>query len=339
VSLPKGVHKITARAREFYYFQAGRGTKLAGPRIRLPDDPRSPEFWAALRKAQGLKDVSNLHLVAGAIDGYLASVTVAPDTLDHYRRSLQIAKDAWGPLPIADLRPAHVAEIMKGLAHTPAKANQFLTLMKQLSGWASTQPGDLISQSFVEGVKTYKTNGGHKPWTAEQLAAADKLLTGTVRQGYLLYRYTGQRGSDVVKLGPTLVDEGGFNLKQQKTKRDVWCPILPELAAEMNTWPRRAGPYLLQENGRPYTRKRYWEHFDEARENIPELADVTLHGLRCSAVIHLRRAGLAVPQISDIVGMSLATVQRYCRFADRKESGKAALEILAERRTSKQRKL
>jgi hypothetical protein len=133
--------------------------------------------------------VSNLHTITGAIDGYLASVTVATDTLYHYRRALQVAKDAWGPLPIAGLRPAHVATAMKGLAGTPAKANQFLALMKQLSGWASTQ--DLITQSLVEGVKTFKTNGGHKPWTVEQLAAADTHLTGAVRKGYLLYRYTG----------------------------------------------------------------------------------------------------------------------------------------------------
>lgn len=50
---------------------------------------------------------------------------------------------------------------------------------------------------------------------------------------------------------------------------------------------------------------------------------------------NLRRSGLSAPQIGDIVGMSLATVQRYCRFADRKESGKAALVMLAERRKKK----
>ena len=107
----------------------------------------------------------------------------------------------------------------------------------------------------------------------------------------------------------------------------------------METWPRLPGPYVVQDNGKPYSRNSFWNLFDKVRENIPELADVTLHGLRCTAVINLRRAGLSVPQIGDIVGMSLATVQRYCRFADRKESGKAALVILSERRTAKERKL
>ena len=69
----------------------------------------------------------------------------------------------------------------------------------------------------------------------------------------------------------------------------------------------------------------FWLHFDKARADIPELADVTLHGLRCTAVIRLRRAGLETGQIGDITGMSLQTIAKYCRFADRKTSGKAAL--------------
>jgi integrase len=141
----------------------------------------------------------------------------------------------------------------------------------------------------------------------------------------MLYLYTGQRGSDAVRIGFTDIDDDGFNLRQEKTGREVWCPIVPELAAEISTWERRPGPFLLQASGKRYTRKLFWEHFDKARVNIPELADVTLHGLRATATIRLRRAGLSVPQIGDITGMSLKTIERYCRFADRKASGQAAL--------------
>jgi hypothetical protein len=56
-------------------------------------------------------------------------------------------------------------------------------------------------------------------------------------------------------------------------------------------------------------------------------------------VINLRRASLEIAQIGDIVGMSLATIQRYCRFADAKKSGQAALIRLEELRTAKERKL
>ena len=51
--------------------------------------------------------------------------------------------------------------------------------------------------------------------------------------------------SDVVRLGFTDIDEGGFALPQKKTGVRPWCPIFPELEAEMATWERRPGPFLL----------------------------------------------------------------------------------------------
>jgi integrase len=188
---------------------------------------------------------------------------------------------------------------------------------------------DHIDASLTEGVKPYAKDEGHKPWTPEQIVVAMASLTGVIRKGVVLYMFTGMRGGDAVRLGWTHVDDGGFDLKTQKRKRDVWCPIVPELAAEMAKWERRPGPFLLQEggraNGKPYTRKLFSTHFAAARDAVPALAGVTLHGLRATAVIRLRRAGLSTGQIGDIVGMSLAMIERYCRFADRKSGGQAAL--------------
>src|SRR5260370_36439135 len=150
----------------------------------------------------------------------------------------------------------------------------------------------------------------------------------------MLCLYTGQRGSDVVRIGFTDIDEGGFSVCQRKTKREVWCPIVPELAAEIATWEKRPGPFLHQTNGKPYTRKLFWEHFDLARADIPELAGVTLHGLRCNAAIRLRRAGLSVGALRDLAWMRLATLARYCRFAGRYSSGHAAV-VRHSRQTTK----
>jgi DNA-directed RNA polymerase specialized sigma24 family protein len=107
----------------------------------------------------------------------------------------------------------------------------------------------------------------------------------------------------------------------------------------MSSWPKTPGPFLRQPNGDVYKRKSFWRHFDEAIEGIPELKGVTLHGLRCTAVIRLRQEGLSTGQIGDIVGMSLSTIARYCRYADRKSGGKAALIKMAYHRTTKERKL
>ena len=346
VELPRGAYPVNSRGKTYYYFQAGRGTSAQGPRIPLPRDPRTPEFWAALREAQGKSSVSTVDTVNLVIDEYLAlaakrvaatgEATLSPSTFDHYQRSLGIAKRAWGNLPIEGVRPSHVKKLMEMMANTPAKANHFLASMKVFSGWAIVS--EYITQGLTEGVKAYKTTGGHRPWTDAQIAITLSKFSGTLRKGFVLYLYAGQRGQDVVKLGPTYVDDGGFNLGQTKTGVEIWCPIVSELAAEMATWEHRPGPFLLQSNGRPYSRKLFWEHFTDAIENIPELSGVTLHGLRCTAAIRLKEAGLSVPQISDIMGMSMQTISRYVRHAERKSGGKAALLKLEEHRASKEKR-
>lgn len=339
MGLPPGVHKVISRGREYFYFQAGRGGPAPGERIRLPSDPHAPEFWQAIRQAQGVSGVEPRHTVNALIDAYETwdgFALLAEGTQYRYKRMLKIAREAWGSLPSDGLRPVHVQAVMDGFAGKPGKANEFLGTMRALSQWARQR--DKIPGTLTEGVKPYKLRTGHKPWTPEQLGAIGK-LPDMIRRGVLLYNYTGQRGSDVVRLGWTDVDDGGFALRQKKTKVDVWCPIVPELAAEMATWEKRLGPFLRQQNGQAYTRKLFWLHFTQAIKEIPELKGVTLHGLRCTAVVRLRRQGLSTGQIGDITGMSLQTIERYCRFADKKANGKAALISLAEQaknRTVKQ---
>lgn len=329
VPLPKNVQAVTARGRVYFYYQEGRGTKTEGERIPLPRDPQSPEFWAAVRKAQGQSAAMVEQSFDAAVDAYLTGARfngLAPGTREMYLRELNVARAAWGSLPAHGLKPKHIQGMVDEFAAQPGKANNFLGTMRAFSQWAFKN--DYLSCSITEGVEGAKAGGGHKPWSDAQIIAAHEKLTGMVKRGVMLMLYTGQRGSDVVRLGPTFVDEGGFALGQRKTGVQVWCPIVPELEAEMQTWERRPGPYLLQADGRPYTRKRMSKHFREMADEIPELKDATLHGLRATAVVRLRREGMTNPQIEDIVGMSAAMVARYSRFADLKVSGKLALHKL-----------
>jgi integrase len=216
---------------------------------------------------------------------------------------------------------------MDGFAATPGKANNVLDALRAMCRWAMG-PRELLSRDPTLGVAHFEDGEGHKPWTPEQLRTADEKLTGMLRRAYVLARYTGQRISDVVRLGFTDIDEGGFALRQKKTGVQPWCPIFPQLEAEMVNWEKRPGPFLLQENGKPFTTNQLWKVFDKAREDHPELRDSVWHGLRANAVIHLRQSGYSIAQISDMVGMSPPMVERYCRHADRKAGGQAVLLAL-----------
>ncbi|WP_138470845.1 integrase [Poseidonocella sp. HB161398] len=344
VSLPPHVHKVTSGGREYFYYQEGRGTPHAGERIRLPNDPQTPEFWHAVRQAQGTFGPTPTGTIGALIDAYeVAWPTLqrklSEGTQDQYRRYLRPIRAAWENLPASEIRPKHVDALIRKIGmETPGAANNTLDAFKAMCAWANG-PVELMIHDPTKGVHRFAKGEGHPPWTPEQLAFAEENFTGVLRRWYFLSRYTGQRISDAVRLGPNDEDDGGFSLPQKKTGVRPWCPIFPELEAEMATWERRPGPYLLQEEGKskgkPFGPNQMWKVFNKERKKHPILEGAVPHGLRANAVIRLRFAGYTAEQISDMVGMSVEMVEHYCRYADRKASGQEVLREFRERQEAK----
>lgn len=340
VSLPRHVHCVRSRGREYFYYQEGRGTPQVGERIRLPNDPQTPEFWNAVRQAQGVTGPTPTDTVGALIDAYICAWPtlqrkLSKGTQNQYQRYLKPARKAWGDLPARSLRPKHVDALVRKIgAETPGAANNVLDALKAMCRWANG-PVELLAHDPTQGVHRFEKGRGHEPWAEEQLVFGEKTFTGALRRFYFLSRYTGQRISDIVRLGPNHIDDGGFSLPQKKTGVRPWCPIFPELEAEMATWDRRAGPYLLQDDGKsagkPFSTNQMWKVFDRERSKHPILAGAVPHGLRANAVIRLRSAGYTALQISDMVGMSVEMVEHYSRHADRKASGQAILRAFRER--------
>lgn len=335
VKLPKGVHRIVSRGREYFYFQEGRNTASPGPRTKLPSDPQSPEFWQAIWLLNGVRTEPLVLTMNIVFDKYVQWLRVRTDvtaeTKRKYERSLDIARRGIGHMFPDTMRPADTRQLLDQFLDLPGTANNLLGALRAMSAWG-VERGH-FAHSFTESVKPFRSQGGHRPWTAAQCLAAERGLTGMVRRAYFLARYTGLRGSDVVLLHPGMVDEGGFRVMPQKTRRhklEVWCPIDDRLAAEMATWGRELGPYLKQAWGKVYGRKLLTKQFADAAAKIPELAGVTFHGLRSARVVELARKGATLTQIQDQVGMSAHMVERYRRFSDKKADGQAA--VIAMRR-------
>ena len=339
IELPRGVHQVKSRGRLYFYHQTGRGTAQAGPRVRLPDDPRTPEFWAAINKLEGVPERTDT--IGALIDAYIAAwpglrKKLAPSTQDYYRRYLAFVKKVWGNLPAADLTPADVeALVVKIGTEKPGRANNILYALRSMCSWARGPVGHLMTDP-THGVKTYTSNEGHKPWTPEQLAFAEQNFTGVLRHAFFLARYTGQRASDIVRLGWGDVDGDTLTLQQKKTGVTPVCPILPELAAEMATWGRRDGPFLLQDGGKsagkPISANQLWKVFDAARGRHDELSGAVWHGLRANAVISLRQLGFTGALISDAIGLSVEMVERYSRHQDRKAGAQTILRNYRDRK-------
>lgn len=281
VPLPRHVHRVKSRGRDYFYYQEGRGTPHVGARVRLPDDPQSPEFWSALRQAQGAFGSTPTDTFGALADAFELSWDtrqrkISAGTRKQYRRYLKPARKAWGDLPAGELRPRHVdGLIQKIVSDRPGAANNVLDALKALVVWANG-PVELLSHDPTRGVRRFPKGAGHRPW----------------------------------------------------------CPIFPELQAEMETWERRPGPYLLQEEGRnkgkPVSTNQMWKAFNLERARFPVLEGAVPHGLRANAVISLRAAGYTALQISDMIGMSVEMVEHYCVYADRKASGQKVLADVKE---------
>jgi hypothetical protein len=155
--------------------------------LAVPNPARrraSPQFWTALRQAQSLDDGAVPTDTVGAlIDAFEADWPklrrkIAESTQYQYRRQLRRARKMWGSLLAKGLRPAHVQRAMQELAGKPGAANGFLAAMQALSKWGRAK--DLLDYPLTDGVEAYRIEGGHRPWSDEQIACADQHLTGMI---------------------------------------------------------------------------------------------------------------------------------------------------------------
>jgi integrase len=277
---------------------------------------------------------------ASVIRAFLASPKfqgLAPATQTNYRHLLKLAEepDGLGAVPVEEMRPALVQAFLDGLAHIPATQQCAQTALKSLERWAVVR--DLLPRSITLGTEAPGSNGGHTPWTDEQVAFAEKSVSRHLSCVITLAANTGQRGSDLVKMRWTDLEEvegrPGINVRQMKTGLEIWVPFTAPLMAAIATWKRQPGFILLKKDGFPWNRHELSNQWLRARDTQAILAPLkeaglVLHGLRGTAVVRLRRAGATTSQICDMVGMSPMMVKRYSRFSDQRENALAAVHIL-----------
>jgi integrase len=203
---------------------------------------------------------------------------------------------------------------------------------------------DLLPKSITLGVQTGHSTGGHTPWTDAQVLAAERSARSDISKAITLGANTGQRVSDLVRMGPTDIEifkgARGINVTQQKTGRQIWIPITDALAVVMESWERRPGPFLLKRDGRPWKSHDLTCVWDLEKRRNELLAEhrrlgLVLHGLRGHACVRLSRQGLTDHQVGDVVGMSAAMVGRYTRLSAQKENALAAVLSLSRHKSLK----
>ena len=197
---------------------------------------------------------------------------------------------------------------------------------------------DLLPFPITTGTEAPGSTGGDEPWTDEQVALAEKPRRPHLARVITLASNTGQRGSDLVKMRWSDIEEYegrmGINVIQKKTGLVIWVPIhagarcgrsRPGSAVRPSSCSRRMG---YRSRGQQLSDQ--WLRERDTRPALAPLkeAGCVLHGLRATAVVRLRRAGATTGQIADMVGMSEAMVSRYCRFSVQRDNALAAVHYL-----------
>jgi integrase len=259
---------------------------------------------------------------------------LAKASQDLWGRELDFAcrPNCLGAVPLDVVRPALIQGYLDGWDDKPGKQAAALAAFKALERWAVVR--DLLPRSITLGVETGKPEGGHVPWTDAQVTLAEKHVRPDLARAITLGANTGQRISDLVRMGPTDIETyrgiDGINVRQKKTGRKVWVPILAPLATAMKTWERRPGPFLLRMDGKPWASSYLTDRLDYEKKTNPAIAEIAeaglvMHGLRGHACVRLRRAGCNAMQIADMIGMSVPMVERYCRFSAQMENAVACV--------------
>jgi integrase len=351
VQLPPHVHCTCSKGREYYSFHPFRGTKRAGPRVRLPGYPTNmdgtpnAEWWAAYRAASGM---AAARPGAGTFTALIAEYQESPEwkvlalaTRKEWKRHLRLIEASWGDLQAAGVEPKHVVKLRDSRASTPADANNLLRALSALftwcalRGWRADNPCRLVPK--------LKIGDGWAPWPWDAIVHFQQTARNDLWEAAALALYTGQRLSDVLVMGWSDIEGRLISVVQSKTGKRLWIPIHRELKQVLTAIEARkrresdnvvalqqlSGPILTNSRGRAWTRDGFKAAWQEEL-NRSEMASfrerrLVFHGLRKSAVVFLLEAGCSDAETAAITGQSRDMVEHYAKQVNQKRLAAAAI--------------
>jgi integrase len=234
-----------------------------------------------------------------------------------------------GKKRVALLSAAHLKAIIGDMADRPGAANNLLKVLRVLLRHAIDM--GLIQDNPARNVRKFAVNSeGFHSWTEADVAAFETMHKPGTRAhlALSLLLYTGQRRSDVVRMGWQHINGDLLSVVQDKTGEVLKIPFHPKLVTAIGNGPRTNMTFLLTELGAPFTAAGFGNWFRD-RCNEAGLPYCSAHGLRKACAARLANAGCTSEQIKAITGhKTLSEVARYTKAADQERNAKQALANL-----------
>lgn len=300
--------------------------------------PYSEEFMQRYHAAldgntQQLQEFKEDRVEHGTIDAVIVNfyrstdfVKLKASTKKVRRNMLEKFRVEHGKKRVSMLSAAHVKAIIGDMSDRPSAANNLLKALRVLLRHAVDM--GLIADNPSRNVRKFasSTEGFHS-WNEEDIAAFETRHEPGTRAhlALSLLLYTGQRRSDVVRMGWQHINFDTLSVVQDKTGEYLKIPFHPKLASAISTMPRNNLTFLLTEAGAPFTAAGFGNWFRD-RCDEAGLPHCSGHGLRKACATRLANAGCTVEQIKAITGhKTLSEVARYTKAADQERNAKQAL--------------
>ncbi len=238
-----------------------------------------------------------------------------------------------GAKPFALLEPRHIRMRRDAKAEKPESANGELKALRQLFSFAVEY--DLAKSNPAKDVPYLKSNSeGFHSWTPEEVEQFVKHhpIGTKARLAFSLLLLTGQRRSDIVRLGTEHMKDGWLCFTQQKNKLrkpiKLSIPILPELQAVLSGTPTGSQSFLVTEFGKPFTSNGFGNWFRK-RCDEAGLSQCSAHGLRKAGATIAAENGATDQQLMAMFGWRTSKqVNHYTRAANQKSLAGSGMRYL-----------
>jgi len=309
------------------------------PSMALPGLPGTREFAdaydaALARDKQSAGQAPKSGSVSALIIAYYQSpkfCVLEEQTQRTYRLMLDKFREEYGDLAARGLSTERLQRIIDKKKDTPAAAENLVKRLRSVYRYGRKR-GLVSHDPTVDLEMPVNKSDGLRPWTEADIAAFRKRWpSGKPALALDLLLYTGQRRSDVIRMGRQHLRRNGAAIfvRQQKTGAELEIPLHKKLKATLDAQPQDNLNFLLTEYGKPFTSAGFGNWFGEKARAAGIRMGSGAHGLRKAAARRLAEAGCSAHQIAAITGhVTLKEVERYTKSADQALLAQAAMERL-----------
>lgn len=288
----------------------------------------APNFWAEYQRLTGTTPKKALprNAMTALIADYRASSEFrkgAANTQTNKNRYLDMIEERWGPYDFTTLTGDKVRTFRDEHFATPGKADNLLTTLSALMGWAVKRGRMPINP--CAGIERL-ADGEREPWPQEVMDRALDAASPMLRLAIQAHYYTGQRIGDVIRMTRPRAADERIKVVQEKTGAEVLVPIHRDFWTAIQAIPapsRVPMPLLYGRDDQLFTA-------DALRDRLRTLmrdlgADYKFHGLRKNAVIALLEAGSTTWEVGSITGQTPEMVEHYARRVNREKLAMSAI--------------